>query len=214
MKIVMMGVQGSGKGTQSKMLAEKLSVPHISTGDLFRANIAKGTELGKKAMEYTDSGRLVPDSVVIDMVADRLKQDDAADGFILDGFPRSAVQLAAIEYLNPIDRVVLLELDDDTAIARLGGRSECPACGILYGANRRPKTQGKCDQCGGDLKERSDDKDAEAIKSRLAAYHNEVQTMLDYYQWKGALRRLDAAGTVDEVFQAVLSATRQQESDH
>lgn len=206
MKIVMMGVQGSGKGTQSKLLAEKLSLPHISTGDLFRANISQGTELGKKAQQYTDNGKLVPDAVVIDMVADRLKQPDAADGFILDGFPRSAVQLAALEYISPIERTILLDLDDETAIARLGGRSECPKCGILYGTNRTPATAGACDQCGGPLKERSDDKDAEAIKLRLAAYHSEIKTLVDYYQWKGVLRRVDAAGTVDEVFAALLAA--------
>ncbi|GAG29156.1 unnamed protein product, partial [marine sediment metagenome] len=153
MNIVMMGVQGSGKGTQSKLLAEKLSLPHISTGDLFRANISQSTEFGRKAKKYTDSGQLVPDTVVIDMVADRLGRDDAASGFILDGFPRSAVQLAALEYLAPVERAVMLELDDATAIARLGGRSECAACGILYGANRQPKKPGACDHCGQPLKE-------------------------------------------------------------
>jgi adenylate kinase len=140
------------------------------------------------------------------MVKDRLNSDDAKGGFILDGFPRSAVQLAAVEYLNPIERVVLLELDDATAIARLGGRSECTACGILYGANRPPKTPGKCDECGKPLKERSDDKDTTAIKSRLAAYHAEIKAMVDYYEWKGALRRVDAAGTVEQVLQSVLVA--------
>jgi adenylate kinase len=205
-KIVLMGVQGSGKGTQSKMLAASLGVPHISTGDLFRANISQGTELGKRAQRYTDKGQLVPDAIVIDMVADRITQDDARGGFILDGFPRSAVQLAAIEYIEPIDAVVLLELDDQTAIGRLGGRSECPKCGILYGANRRPKKDGACDECGGPLKERADDKDVEAIKSRLDAYHREVQTLVDYYEWKGALKRVDGAGTADEVAAAIKKA--------
>jgi adenylate kinase len=205
-KIVLMGVQGSGKGTQSKMLAASLGLPHVSTGDLFRANISQGTELGKKAQRYTDKGQLVPDAIVIDMVADRIRQHDAKGGFILDGFPRSAVQLAAIEYLEPIDTVVLLELDDQTAIARLGGRSECPKCGILYGANRQPKTAGVCDRCGGPLKERADDKDVEAIRSRLDAYHREVQTLVDYYEWKGALKRVNGAGSVDEVAAAVKKA--------
>ena len=139
MRIVMMGVQGSGKGTQSKLLAKELNCPHISTGDLFRANIVQGTDLGKKARQYTDRGELVPDEIVIDIVADRIRQDDANDGYILDGFPRSAVQLAALEYISPIDRAIMLELDDQTAIERLGGRSECTKCGILYGANRKPK---------------------------------------------------------------------------
>ena len=207
MKIVMMGVQGSGKGTQSKMLAEKLNLPHISTGDLFRANVREGTELGKKAQQYTDSGQLVPDAVVIDMVGDRIKQDDAADGFIMDGFPRSAVQLAAMEYLSSIDRAILLDLDDATAIERLSGRSECTKCGILYGANRRPTQAGICDKCGEALKERSDDKDA-AIKQRLDAYHSEVQTMVDYYKWRGVLRQIDGAGTVEQVFEKVLAAAQ------
>jgi adenylate kinase len=205
-KVVLMGVQGSGKGTQSKMLAESLGLPHISTGDLFRANISQGTELGKKAQQYTDKGQLVPDAIVIDMVSDRIRQDDAKGGFILDGFPRSAVQLAAIEYTEPIDAVVLLELDDQTAIQRLGGRSECTKCGILYGANRKPKAAGICDECGQPLKERSDDKDVEAIKARLEAYHREVQTLVDYYDWKGVLKRVDGAGTVEEVAEAVKKA--------
>ena len=206
MKIVMMGVQGSGKGTQSKLLAERLKLPHISTGDLFRANIGAGTQLGKKAKQYTDGGQLVPDDVVIDMVAERVKQDDATDGYILDGFPRSAVQLAALEYISPIERAILLELDDETAIARLGGRSQCTKCGILYGANRPPKQAGVCDQCSEPLTERSDDKDAAAIKRRLAAYHDEIDAMVRYYQWKGVLRRVDASPGVEEVLQAVLGA--------
>jgi len=208
MKIVMMGVQGSGKGTQSKMLAEKLKLPHISTGDLFRANISQGTDLGRKAQEYTNSGRLVPDALVIDMVKDRVARDDCKDGFLLDGFPRSAVQLAAVEYLFPIDRAMLLELDDATAIERLGGRSECPKCGILYGANRKPKASGKCDECGGPLKERSDDKDIDAIKQRLAAYHAEIETLVKYYEWKGALRRVNADATVEQVLEGVLTAIK------
>ena len=209
MKIVMMGVQGSGKGTQSKLLANELGLPHISTGDLFRANIGQGTELGKRAQEYTDRGELVPDGVVIDMVADRIGQDDAKGGFLLDGFPRSAVQLAALEYISPIDKAVLLELDDETAVKRLGGRSECPKCAILYGANRPPKTPGVCDECGEALRERQDDKDEEAIKRRLDAYHREIEAMVNYYEWKGVLRRVDAAGTVEEVLAAVLGAIKE-----
>lgn len=209
MRIVMMGVQGSGKGTQSKLLAEKLNLPHISTGDLFRANIQQGTELGAKAREYSEKGQLVPDSLVIDMVADRIKQDDAARGFLLDGFPRSAVQLAAIEYLADIEKVVLLELDDDTAVQRLGGRSECGKCGILYGANKQPKEAGKCDECGDPLAERTDDKDTEAIKRRITAYHSEIDNLVTYFEWKGVLRRVDAAASVEEVLDKVLAAIKE-----
>ncbi|OPX22360.1 MAG: hypothetical protein B1H04_05100 [Planctomycetales bacterium 4484_123] len=206
MNIVMMGVQGSGKGTQSKLLAERLKLPHISTGDLFREHVAEGTELGRRAQGFMQRGELVPDAIVCDMVRDRLGRADAAGGFILDGFPRSAFQLAALEGLHPTDHAVLLELDDETALVRLAGRSECPRCHIIYGANRPPKTPGVCDACGEPLKVRGDDQDAQAIRKRLALYHEEIGMLLEYFRWKGVLRRVDAAGTVEEVLRAVLAA--------
>ena len=206
MVIVMMGMQGSGKGTQSKMLAERLGLPHVSTGDIFRANIGQGTELGQRARAYTDKGELVPDSITIDMVRDRLAQADCGGGCILDGFPRNAVQLAALEFFRPADHCVLLELDEATAIARLGSRSECPKCGILYGANRKPKTPGACDECGGPLKIRADDTDVEAVRTRLATFAGEIDVMVRYYDWKGALRRVNGCQTVEEVLANVLSA--------
>ncbi len=209
MKIVMMGVQGSGKGTQCKLLAGELKLPHISTGDLFRANITSGNELGKRARQYTDRGQLVPDEIVIDMVAERLKADDAKDGFLLDGFPRNAIQLAALEYISPVEQAVLLELDDATAIGRLAGRTECGKCGIIYGANRRPRAEGICDECGRPLRHRVDDKDVKAIKLRLEVYHSGIDVMVRYYQWKGVLRRVDASGGVEEVGQAVLEAIKE-----
>lgn len=208
MRIVMMGMQGSGKGTQSKILAEKLGLPHISTGDIFRQNISEGTELGRKAKEYTDKGDLVPDAITIDMVRDRLAQGDVEQGCILDGFPRNAVQLAALEFFAPADHCVLLELDEQTAIARLGQRSECPRCGTLYGANRKPKTEGKCDECGGPLRIRTDDTDVEAIRTRIANYKAEIDDMVRYYEWKGVLRRVNGAQTVEQVFADVLAALR------
>ena len=206
MVIVMMGMQGSGKGTQSKMLAARLGLPHISTGDIFRANIGQGTELGRKAKAYTDKGELVPDAITIDMVRARLAQDDAQQGCILDGFPRNAVQLAALEFFRPADHCVLLELDEATAIARLGQRSECPKCGILYGANRKPKEKGVCDACGGPLRIRSDDTDAEAIRTRIANYKAEIDDMVRYYDWKGCLHRIDGTQTVEAVLADVLGA--------
>ena len=206
MVIVMMGMQGSGKGTQSKMLAERLGLPHISTGDIFRANIGQGTELGQKAKAYTDKGELVPDSITIDMVRDRLGEADCEGGCILDGFPRNAVQLAALEFFRPADHCVLLELDEATAIARLGQRSECPKCGILYGANKKPKTEGLCDECGGPLKIRSDDTDVAAIRTRLENFAREIDVMVQYYDWKGCLRRVNGCQTVEEVFADVLKA--------
>ena len=208
MKIVIMGVQGSGKGTQAKLLSKELNLPHISTGDLFRENIGAGTELGKQARQYADRGELVPDELVIDMLTERLKQDDAKEGFLLDGFPRSAVQLAALEYIAPIEKTILLGLDDETAIRRLGNRTECRKCGILYGANRSPNSPGMCDECGGVLTERTDDKDIDAIKRRLAAYHSEIDTMVRYYRWKGVLCEVDAAGTVEEVLKTILAGIR------
>jgi adenylate kinase len=212
MNIVMMGVQGSGKGTQSKMLAEHLKLPHISTGDLFRANLSQGTELGKRAKAFMDRGELVPDTIVIDMVKDRLTHADVCSkkgGYILDGFPRNGVQLAALEFIRPVEHAVLLDLDDATAIKRLTGRSECSKCAIIYGANRPPKAKGLCDKCGGPLKERSDDKDVQAVKTRLAVYHQEIDVMVSYYDWKKVLRRVEASGTVDEIFRKIVgSVTR------
>jgi len=206
MNIVMMGVQGSGKGTQSKLLAEKLALPHVSTGDLFRDNLSRGTELGKRAKEFMDKGELVTDELVCDMVKDRLGQPDAANGCILDGFPRSSFQVAALETMKPSEHVVLLELDDETALARLGGRSECPKCQIIYGANRRPAKAGVCDECGGPLKVRTDDQDTDAIRKRIEMYHQEIDSLVRFYDWKGVLHRVDAGGTVEEVQAAVLAA--------
>lgn len=206
MNIVIMGVQGSGKGTQSKMLSERVGIPHISVGDLLRAHIAEGTALGAQAKAFIDKGELVPDSLVIDMVDERLEQDDALSGFILDGFPRNDVQLAAMTRLKPIDHVVLIELDDETAIRRLAHRSECRQCGIIYGANRRPKQDGVCDECGEPLAERSDDQAAEAVRRRMALYHQETAVIADHYERKGLLRRVDGSGGAAEVFEEVLSA--------
>lgn len=209
MNIVMMGVQGSGKGTQSKMLAEKLGIPHISTGDIFRDNIKNKTELGRQAQVYTDQGALVPDSIVINMAQDRLRQSDVDKGYILDGFPRNGVQLAALEYIKPVESAILLELDDATAIKRLTARILCGKCGVIYGANRAPKTVGVCDECGGALVERNDDKDAAAIQKRLDLYHQEIDILVRYYEWKGVLRRIPASGNVDEVFNLCLKAIKQ-----
>ncbi|HUU23168.1 MAG TPA: nucleoside monophosphate kinase [Phycisphaerae bacterium] len=205
MNIVMMGVQGSGKGTQSKLLAEKLHLPHVSTGDLFRDNLGRGTELGKRAKEFMDKGELVTDELVCDMVADRLSQPDAAGGCILDGFPRSSFQLAALETMKPVEHAVLLELDDEMALARLGGRSECGKCQIIYGANRPPKAAGTCDECGGPLKVRGDDQDTEAIRKRIEMYHKEIDALVRFYDGKGVLHRVSAAGTVEEIQAAVLA---------
>jgi len=209
MNIVMIGVQGSGKGTQSKMLAEKLGIPHISTGDIFRDNIKNQTPLGKEARKYIDRGALVPDAVVINMALSRINHPDAQKGYILDGFPRNGVQLAALEFVKPVDRALLLELDDATAIQRLNSRTLCDTCGAIYGANRSPKISGVCDECGSALVERKDDKDAAAIQKRLNLYHQEIDILVRYYEWKSVLRRILTNGNVDEIFALCLKAIEQ-----
>ena len=209
MNIVMIGVQGAGKGTQSKMLSEKLGIPHISTGDIFRDNIKNQTPLGKEARKYIDHGALVPDAVVINMALSRINQPDAQKGYILDGFPRNGVQLAALEFVKPVDRAILLELDDATAIQRLNSRTLCGTCGAIYGANRSPKISDVCDECGSALVERKDDKDAAAIQKRLNLYHQEIDTLVRYYEWKSVLRRILTNGNVDEIFALCLKAIEQ-----
>ncbi len=206
MNLVIMGVQGSGKGTQSKTLSEHLKVPHISVGDLFRGHVGHGTELGKKAREYMDRGELVPDDIVIDMVRARLGEPDARGGFLLDGFPRNGVQLAALEYMRPVDCAILLDLDDETAVSRLAARVECRPCGIIYGANRPPVREGICDECGGAILKRSDDQKEEAVRKRVALYHQEIEILLRYYGWKKVLLTVNAAPPVGEVFQNILKA--------
>ncbi len=208
MNLTIMGMQGSGKGTQAKRMTDALGLPHISTGDLFRKNMTEGTALGARAKAYIDKGELVPDSVVIDMVRDRLAQPDAEVGFILDGFPRSGVQMAALEYLRPVECAVMLELDQDTAVKRLGGRAECPKCGIIYGANRRPKAEGKCDECAGPLKVRGDDQDTQAIMRRLEVYAEETAPLIAYYEWKGVLHRIDGRADPDTVFANIMKAVK------
>jgi len=206
MNIVIMGVQGSGKGTQSKLLSERLAIPHISTGDLFRENIKNQTALGKEAQVYTDRGTLVPDAIVINMVRDRLKSPDTSNGYILDGFPRNGVQMSALEFMRPVEHALLLELDDSTAIGRLSVRTICLRCGIIYGSNRPPKVPGICDVCGASLVERNDDKDRFAIVKRLYLYHQEIDIMLRYYEWKGVLRHIPADGTPETIFRLCLQA--------
>lgn len=201
MNIIMMGIQGSGKGTQAKLLAKHTGFPHVSVGDLFRAHISQGSDLGKQAKVFTDRGQLVPDELVMDMIRDRLQQPDVRKGIILDGFPRNPVQMAAMEYLKPVDHAIFLELDDATAIKRLTSRSECSKCGIIYGKNRPPKNDNLCDKCGQPLKIRTDDQDVEAIRVRLKAFHESLQDLLNYYRWKGVLRETNASGTVLDVFE-------------
>lgn len=208
MKIVMLGGPGAGKGTQAKIIAERYSIPHISTGDIFRANIKEGTELGKKAKTYMDQGALVPDELVVDLVADRLTWEDAKDGFVLDGFPRTIPQAEALtnalkEMGTELDYAIDIEVPDQNIIERMGGRRACVSCGATYHlVNIPPKTEGKCDKCGSDLILRDDDK-PETVKKRLDVYHEQTQPLIDYYQELGLLREVDGTVQMNEVFDAI-----------
>ena len=204
----MLGAPGAGKGTQAKLITEKYQIPHISTGDIFRANIKQGTELGRKARAFIDKGALVPDELTVDLVIDRLSQADCADGYVLDGFPRTINQaekltgaLAAAG--TAIDFAVDVEVPDEAIIARMSGRRVCPACGASYHVEFLPsKVEGKCDACGADLIIREDDK-SETVRARLAVYHEQTQPLIEYYSAADILVRVDGTLPVDEVFGAI-----------
>ena len=209
MKIIMLGAPGAGKGTQAKKIAEKYGIPHISTGDIFRANIKEGTELGKKAKSYMDQGLLVPDELTCDLVVDRISQPDAAKGYVLDGFPRTIPQAEALtDALNKrgetIDYAIHVEVPDSNIINRMSGRRACLSCGATYHLTYNPpKTEGICDNCQGELVLRDDDK-PETVKKRLDVYHAQTQPLIDYYQAAGALREVDGTQDIDVVFQDIV----------
>ena len=208
MKIVMLGAPGAGKGTQAKMISEKYGIPHISTGDIFRANIKENTELGQKAKTYMDKGLLVPDELVVDLVVDRLAQDDAKKGYVLDGFPRTIPQAEALtEALAKIgekmDYAINVEVPDENIIDRMSGRRACVACGGTYHIKYNPtKKEGICDACGGELILRDDDK-PETVKNRLNVYHEQTQPLIDFYTEKGVLKTVDGTVPMEEVFAAI-----------
>ncbi len=209
MKIIMLGAPGAGKGTQAKKIAEKYSIPHISTGDIFRANIKNGTELGKKAKTYMDQGLLVPDELVVDLVVDRVAQDDAKNGYVLDGFPRTIPQAKALDEAlaklgEKVDYAINVEVPDENIIRRMSGRRACVSCGATYHlVHIPPKKDGICDTCGSELILRDDDK-PETVKKRLDVYHEQTQPLIDYYKESGILKEVD--GTVDmaDVFAAIV----------
>ena len=209
MKIIMLGAPGAGKGTQAKMLADKYMIPHISTGDIFRANIKNGTELGQKAKTYMDQGLLVPDELVCDLVVDRVQQEDCKDGYILDGFPRTIPQAealdAALEKLGAkIDYAVNVEVPDENIVRRMSGRRACLACGATYHIEHiPPKTEGICDRCGKELILRDDDK-PETVTKRLNVYHEQTQPLIEYYTKQGALVEVDGTMNMDDVFNAIV----------
>ena len=196
MKIIMLGAPGAGKGTQAKKIAAKYEIPHISTGDIFRANIKEGTELGKKAKTYMDQGLLVPDELVVDLVVDRVNQEDCKNGYVLDGFPRTIPQAEALD--------AALGKINENIIHRMGGRRACVGCGATYHLEYAPtKVEGICDVCGKELILRDDDK-PETVKKRLDVYHEQTQPLIDYYTNAGILKTVDGTVDIDVVFQNIV----------
>ncbi len=210
MKIVMLGAPGAGKGTQAIKIADKYGIPHISTGDIFRANIKGGTELGMKAKSYMDKGELVPDEVTIGMLLDRIGQDDCRNGYVLDGFPRTIPQAESLtkalaEQGEKIDFAIDINVPDEAIVKRMSGRRACPKCGatyhIVYAA---PKTENVCDKCGSDLIIRSDDK-PETVQDRLNVYHKQTEPLISYYKDADVLREVDGTKELEEVFSDVVA---------
>ena len=205
MKIIMLGAPGAGKGTQAKKIADVCNIPHISTGDIFRANIKQGTELGKKAKTYMDAGDLVPDELVCDLVVDRIQQDDCTKGFILDGFPRTIPQAEALtNALNAIEQkmeyALNIDVPDENIIHRMAGRRACVGCGATYHVEFNPtKKEGICDVCGEELILRDDDK-PETVKNRLNVYHEQTKPLIEYYNKENITHTIDGTQTMDEVF--------------
>ena len=193
MKIIMLGAPGAGKGTQAKKIADLCKIPHISTGDIFRANIKQGTELGKKAKSYMDAGELVPDELVCDLVVDRIQQDDCTEGFILDGFPRTIPQAEMFTKICSDVKVVNFEIAIDAVIKRLSTRRVCKSCGENFNIlTLPPKVEGKCDKCGGELFQRDDDKE-ESIMHRMEVYHEQTEPLINFYREKGQITDIDGA---------------------
>ncbi len=210
MKIIMLGAPGAGKGTQAKQIAAKYNIPHISTGDIFRANIKNGTELGKKAKEYMDQGLLVPDELTCDLVMDRIAEDDAKNGFVLDGFPRTIPQAEALTKAlekigQKMDFAIDVDVPDENIVNRMSGRRACLKCGATYHIVAiPPKKEGICDACGSELVQRDDDK-PETVQKRLDVYHEQTQPLIDYYNKQGILKSVDGTVPMEEVFKAITS---------
>ena len=206
----MLGAPGAGKGTQAKMIAEKFTIPHISTGDIFRANIKNGTELGMEAKKYMDQGLLVPDELTVKILLDRVAQDDCKNGYVLDGFPRTIPQAevldkALTELGDKIDYAVNVDVPDENIINRMSGRRACVNCGATYHIVHIPsKKEGICDTCGSELILRDDDK-PETVKKRLDVYHKQTQPLIDFYEAKGVLKSVDGTVDMKEVFEAIVN---------
>lgn len=210
MKIIMLGAPGAGKGTQAKMIADQYNVPHISTGDIFRANIKNGTELGTEAKKYMDQGLLVPDELTVKILLDRVANVDCKNGYVLDGFPRTIPQAevldkALCELGDKIDFAIDVDVPDENIINRMSGRRACLACGATYHiVHVPPKTEGICDRCGSELVLRDDDK-PETVKKRLKVYHEQTQPLIEFYTKKGVLKTVDGTIDMKDVFKEIVS---------
>ena len=209
MKIIMLGAPGAGKGTQAKRIAQRYGIPHVSTGDIFRANIKNGTELGMKAKAYMDAGNLVPDEITIGMLLDRIHEADCEKGYVLDGFPRTIPQAESLtaalkERGEKMDYAIDVDVPDENIINRMSGRRAWLACGATYHiACNPPKKEGVCDQCGEPLVLRKDDK-PETVKNRLEVYHQQTQPLIDYYKKEGILDQVDGTQNMDQVFEDIV----------
>lgn len=210
MKIIMLGAPGAGKGTQAKMIADKYGVPHVSTGDIFRANIKNGTELGMEAKKYMDQGLLVPDELTVKILLDRVSQPDCKNGYVLDGFPRTIPQAevldkALAELGESIDYAIDVDVPDENIVKRMSGRRACVSCGATYHVvHVPPKKEGICDRCGSELILRDDDK-PETVKNRLNVYHKQTQPLIDFYTKKGVLKTVDGTVDMQDVFKAIVA---------
>ena len=210
MKIIMLGAPGAGKGTQAKMIAEKYGVPHVSTGDIFRANIKNGTELGKEVKQYMDKGQLVPDELTVKILLDRVAQPDCENGYVLDGFPRTIPQAEVLDKEltklgDAIDYAINVDVPDENIVKRMSGRRACVTCGATYHIEHiPPKKEGVCDKCGSELILRDDDK-PETVLNRLKVYHEQTQPLIDFYNEKGVLRTVDGTVEMKDVFAAIVA---------
>lgn len=209
MKIIMLGAPGAGKGTQAKRISAKYNIPHISTGDIFRANIKEGTELGKKASAYMAEGHLVPDELVVDLVIDRLGHEDCKNGYVFDGFPRTIPQAEELDEVlekrgEKLDYVLDIEVPDENIVKRMSGRRACVGCGATYHIVYAPtKVENVCDHCGSELILRDDDA-PETVQKRLGIYHEQTKPLIDYYKNKNVLAEIDGTKDMEEVFQSIV----------
>lgn len=205
MNMIIMGAPGSGKGTQAALICKKHDIPHVSTGDLLRKNIADGTELGKKAKEYMDAGAFVPDELVIELLKNRIAENDCKKGFLLDGFPRNAAQAEVLDGIVKVDVALYLETDLNKLADRMASRRVCPVCGYSTSADCAP--DGKCKECGAELIIRDDDK-REVVENRLKVYEQKTAPLIDYYKAKGVLKTIDGMKTIDEVNASIEAALK------